>query len=150
MTLNVTVWRHPGKPPLSLPSRQVGIPVPKPQRPASWRSSREPDFGAVWRWWWWGGVPFCSLLGSISLVQGEHAMVASRGLRGAERSCFCFLETRDQGVWGRQSPSQGHFLVAWCPRQRQPELGPHSHPQAGDHPWGPAAPALNPQRQEEL
>lgn len=35
-----------------------------------------------------------------------------------ERSCFCFLETRDQGVSGRQSPSQGHFLVAWCPHQR--------------------------------
>lgn len=64
VTLNVTVRGRPGKPsPLPLPFRQVRIPVPKPQHPASWSSSREPDFGAVL-----GGCP-------VLLPSREHQSV---------------------------------------------------------------------------
>lgn len=88
-------------------------PTTKPQGPASWRSSRGLDFGSVF----WG-VLCCLLPGSTSLFQGERHCCFSGD--SGERSCFCFLETRDQGVSGRQSPSHDHFLMAWCLHQRQP------------------------------
>lgn len=80
-------------------------------------------------------------------------MLASCGLQGTEGSCFCFLETRDQGVWGRQSPSRGHFVVVWCPRRRQPAWVRAPFPkQAGDHPWetGRAPPRVPHTEEEQL
>lgn len=116
VALNNTIWGRHGKlPPSPLPLRQLRIPPLKPHRPASFNSSHRLNCVAVF----WG-VLCCPLLGSTSLVKGERTTVASPGLWATERSCFCFLETRDQGVSGRQSPSYGHFLVTWRLHQRQP------------------------------
>lgn len=133
MARNVTVWGRPGKPPPSpLPLRQIIIPPLKLQRPAFWSFSRGLDLGLSF------GVP-CAAPFSGEPAWSKASVPRSL-LREQKGLAFVSWKPGDQGVSGRQSPSHGHFLVAWWPKPEAACLGPNTLPLAGDHPGAPAVP----------